>query len=522
MRGLLDAFAFHLPSHPLEGAVTLAALIVAAGAWRRVGGPAAVGLAAAGAAGAFVQVGHPAIPLAIAGAGVLHARRGRRIAPGAFARETAIVLAGFLAYEAARFQVVSEPEPAIRNARRIVDLEAAFGLFRERELQQLLAGPGPVTAAWNLLYSHAFLAVVIGALVWLVVADPPRYRLFRNALGISTVLAIILIAWYPVAPPRLVPGLGIEDTVVAAGNAHRFANEYAAIPSLHVGWLALTGWVFARPLRGWRRAAVMAGPGLGMLLVVVVTGNHYWFDGVAGVAVTIGPAFILLHRAAITDFLREGLAALPRIPAAAASPRGRVSTVALGGLFLYLGAGQLINPGFTDFWGYLFFQVGATLLLLLAAEAFLAREGGLSWLTHGIAVACSWADVLGTDGDLYARIDEYDKLTHAMGTAAVTAAAWEVLRAAARRTGSTRPPRDRFLLAVAIGVAAGIGWEVYEYLGDVVFHTTRSQGRWDTFNDLVSDTAGAFLIAVLLWWQERRGLAGEFEAGPRTRPAPPS
>lgn len=522
MRGLLDALAFHLPSHPLEGAVTLGALAVSAAAWRRAGGPAVAALATAGAAGAFFQVGHPAIPLAIAAVGVLHARSGRRIAAGAFARETAIVLAGFLAYEAARLQVVSDPEPAIRNARRIIDLEAAFGLFRERELQQLLAGPGPVTAAWNLLYSHAFLAVVIGALLWLVVADPPRYRLFRNALGISTVLAIILIAWYPVAPPRLMPGLGIEDTVVSAGNVHKFANEYAAIPSLHVGWTALVGWVLALPLRGWSRAAVMFGPGLGMLLVVIVTGNHYWLDGLVGAAVTIGPAIVIRRRGEIAGFLREAVAALPRIPATAVSPRGRVSTLALGGLFLYLGAGQLFNPGFTDFWGYLFFQVGATLLLILAAEAFLAREGGLSWLTHGIAVACSWADVLGTDGDLYARIDEYDKLTHAMGTAAVTAAAWEVLRAAARRTGSSRPPRDRFLLAVAIGVAAGIGWEVYEYLGDVVFHTTRSQGRWDTLNDLVSDTAGAFLIAVLLWWQERRGLAGEFEAGPRTRPAPPS
>jgi hypothetical protein len=522
MRGLLDALAFHLPSHPLEGAVTLGALAVSAAAWRRAGGPAVAALATAGAAGAFFQVGHPAIPLAIAGVGVLHARRRRRVASPLFAREVGIVLVGFLAYEAARFQVVSEPEPAIRNARRIVDLEAAFGLFREREIQQLLAGPAPVVSAWNFLYSHAFLAIVIGALLWLVVADPPRYRLYRNALGLSTVLAIALIASYPVAPPRLMPDLGIEDTVVAAGNAHRFANEYAAIPSLHVGWTALTGWIFALPLRGGLRAAVMVGPGLGMLLIVIVTGNHYWLDGLVGAAVTIGPAIVLRRRGEIAGFLREAVAALPRIPATAVSPRGRVSTLALGGLFLYLGAGQLFNPGFTDFWGYLFFQVGATLLLILAAEAFLAREGGLSWLTHGIAILSTWADVLGTDGDLYARIDEYDKLTHFMGTAAVTAAAWEVLRAAARRTGSTRPPRDRFLLAVAIGAIAGIGWEIYEYLGDVVFQTTRSQGRWDTFNDLVSDTAGAFVIAGLLWWQEHRALAGQLEARPRTRPAPPS
>jgi len=517
MQRMLDALAFHLPSHPIEAGLVLLAVVAAAFAWSRVGGALTGLLASAGTLGSFIQVGHPAIPLAIAGVGVVHLRAGRTIRPRRFARETVLVLAGYLVYEAGRFALVSGPAPALRNAARIVDLERALGLFRERDLQQLLAGPAPIVDAWNFLYSHAFLAVVIGVLLWLVVADPPRYRCYRNALGASAAIALLLIALYPVAPPRLVPGLGIDDTVVSAGNPHRFANEYAAIPSLHVGWLALTGWVLAQPLRGRARPLVMVGPGLGMLLVVIVTGNHYWFDGLVGAAVSIGPAIALDRATAIRRFGSELAAAARMLPRVASrDPRGRFSALTLGGLFLYLGVARIFNPGFTDFWGYLFFQVGATLLLLLLAEGLFAREGGLSWLTHGIAVVCTWADVLGTDGDLYARIDEYDKFTHFMGTAAVTAAAWEVLRAISIRTRSTRPPRDRFFLAVAIGIAAGIGWEVYEYLGDVVFHTARTQGRWDTFNDLVSDSAGAFAIATLLWWQERRAAPA-----PEPRALPP-
>lgn len=514
MQRMFDALAFHLPSHPLEAVALLLAVAVAAAAWTRIGGAPTGLLASAGTLGSFIQIGHPAIPLAIAAVGLLHLHAGRTIPPGRFAREVAIVLAGYLAYEAGRFAVVSEPAPAIRNAERIVDLERALGLFRERDIQQLLTGPSPIVDAWNLLYSHAFLAVVIGALLWLVVADPPRYRLYRNALGASAALALLLIALFPVAPPRLIPALGIDDTVISAGNPHHFANEYAAIPSLHVGWIALTGWMLALPLRGWPRRLVMVGPGLGMLLVVIVTGNHYWFDGLVGAVVSIGPAVASQHSTSLLRFARELAAAARSLPSIARrDPRGRFSALSLGGLFIYLGLARVVNPGFTDFWGYLFFQVGATLLLLLLAEGLFAGDGGLSWLTHGIAVICTWADVLGTDGDLYARIDEYDKLTHFMGTAAFTAAAWEILRAVALRTRSTRPPRDRFFLAVAIGIAAGIGWEVYEYLGDVVFQTTRTQGRWDTFNDLVSDSAGAIAIAALLWWQERR-VALALQSGP--------
>ncbi len=510
MESFRDALALHTPAHPIEAA----ALVTALAAWQRVGGPIAAGIAGLGVTGAFAQVGHPAIPAAIAGVGAAHAAAGRRIAGRQFLTQAAIVLAGFLLYEAARFQVVSTPEPAMANAARIVDLERALGLYPEPHLQRLLTAWGPAVEVFNVLYSHAFLAVVIGTLLWLVVADPPRYRLYRDALGISAALAIVLIAAHPVAPPRLMPGLGIEDTVAAAGNTHAFANEYAAIPSLHVGWTALAGWVLALPLRGWRRAVVPLGPGLGMLLIVIVTGNHYWIDGLIGAAVTVGPALALRHRAGLGALASELARGVRRLPSVAlGEPRARFSASALGTLFIYLGLARIVAPGFTDFWGYLFFQVGVTLLALVLAEAVLRDEGGLSWLTHSIAVACTWADVLGTDGDLYARIDEYDKLTHAMGTAAVTAAAWEILRVIARRRGASLPPRERAFAAVATGVAAGIGWEVYEYLGDVVFHTARTQGRWDTFNDLVSDTAGAVAIASLLWWQERQGLLGS-EARP--------
>jgi hypothetical protein len=356
---------------------------------------------------------------------------------------------------------------------------------------------------FSTFYSHGFLAVVVGAVIWLYFADPRRYVLYRNALGLSTLFAIALIAAYPVAPPRLMPGLGIEDTVVSLGAEHAFANEFAAIPSLHVGWFALTGWVLGMPYAGVRRWATTLAPALGMELTVIATGNHFWVDGVVGTAISLVP-LALLSESVRSMTGRSGRAIGYAFSSTGpAHTRLRVSVLALGGLFVYLGVAQLFDPGFTDFWGYLFFQVGATLLLLVAGELFFAHKGGLSPLTHGIAIVVSFADVFGTDGNLYNRIDEYDKLTHFLGTAAIAAGSYDLLRAVASPRGSVRTMADRLYLSMAIAIAAGVAWEVYEYLGDVVFQTTRTQGRWDTLNDVVSDSMGAFTIGWLLWLQDR-------------------
>ena len=512
MGEFFDAIRVHTPGNAFEAVLLAALLLVAFFAFRRAAGPGTGFLVVAVGLGSFIQVGHPAIPMAIAVAGLLLARTaavpvsGRSWVP--FARQLALVFAGFLLYEVARFNVVAEPGPAVRNAGRVVSFEKAIGAFFEPGLQRLLTSTDWLTHSFNAFYSHGFLAVVAGAIVWLYFASPERYRLYRNALGLSTVLAIILIVLFPTAPPRLSAGLGIEDTVVVLGREHSFANEFAAIPSLHVGWLSLTGYVLALPYRRWRFCTIAFLPGLAMQTTVIVTGNHYWVDGVVGTLISVGPALLIRHGSPLLDLPRRGTSWLAaHRPGPAGARRVQFSVLALGGLFLYLGVAQFLQPGFTDFWGYLFFQVGATIVLLAAGEFAFSRQGGLSGLTHVIAVVCSYADVLGTDGNLYARIDEYDKITHFMGTAAITAGAYDILHVLAIRRGSSRPPVERLYLAVAIGVALGVAWEVYEYLGDRVFHTTRTQGRWDTFNDLVSDAVGAFTLGMLLWWQERTAAA---------------
>jgi hypothetical protein len=75
-----------------------------------------------------------------------------------------------------------------------------------------------------------------------------------------------------------------------------------------------------------------------------------------------------------------------------------------------------------------------------------------------------------------------------------------------------RVAQERVLAAMIFGTAVGIGWEVYEFLGDKVFNSARVQGRWDTLNDIISDFLGALLVVVILAWLERNAGTGRAPA----------
>ncbi|MEP6760733.1 MAG: phosphatase PAP2 family protein, partial [Sporichthyaceae bacterium] len=82
---------------------------------------------------------------------------------------------------------------------------------------------------------------------------------------------------------------GFVDTMATIGpsayegSAATVANQFAAMPSLHVGWALLLAVVVIRTTTvGWRWLT-LAHPAI-TTLVVVVTANHYWLDAVVAVA----------------------------------------------------------------------------------------------------------------------------------------------------------------------------------------------------------------------------------------------
>jgi len=242
------------------------------------------------------QVG---LPLLVAVAGLVwRRRRGRAgLRPRAVLFEVGLIFGGLYLYKTARTLVESEHGPAVANAREIITGERALGLYVEPAIQELALGAEFVTRAFNANYAFGFQPLVVAALVWLYLVDEANYRLLRNGLGLSAAMAVATVALFPVAPPRLVPEADLVDTLAAAGHAISFTNQYAAVPSLHVGWLTLVGLALARSTTSWRRGLAFV-PAVCMTVTVMATGNHYWFDALTGAAVALG-AVLLLQVAAL-------------------------------------------------------------------------------------------------------------------------------------------------------------------------------------------------------------------------------
>ena len=144
----------------------------------------------------------------------------------------------------------------------------------------------------------------------MALVPPPRpLPPVRNVVALTTLwcLAIQLI---PVAPPRLVPDLHIADTPARFGQAVYPAfgksgpAQLSAMPSVHVAWAAIIGvTIVVASTHRWRWIA-LAHPVVTMI-VVVVTGNHYWLDGIVGVAVAgIAVVFEREVRALVTRLRR--------------------------------------------------------------------------------------------------------------------------------------------------------------------------------------------------------------------------
>ncbi|MBX3072087.1 MAG: phosphatase PAP2 family protein [Thermomicrobiales bacterium] len=453
------------------------------------------------------------IPLAISMAGILAWRwRGRTAFPRPGRRalqEAAICSSVFILYETGRHFVKGTWDEAIANATSLMRFEDMLHLDQERAVQQFLLRNDSLVGFFNDAYSWFFLPVVAGALFWLYITNDDVFRRFRTSLAIASGLALVIIWTYPLAPPRLAPGSDIIGTHAMRGGSHSFVNQYAAMPSLHVGWVALSSVALFVGVKHWMRWFWLFVPTLIMGFTVMATGHHYFVDGLVGSAIGVVPFLVLTWRAAVakapdgkvtfasTGFGQAVHAANRELHR---SPRLRFTTYSLTLLLTYMIVRQIVDHGFTNYWGYMVAQIALSILAILFISVKFAPEGGLSLVTHGIIVVTTYADTLGTAGHMYDRFVAYDKVTHFLGSAAVATAAGDVLLALRRRGTIDWRPGTIMLSAVAIAMALGLGWEVYEYFGDRLLGTGRHAGAEDTIYDIISDFSGAFVAAALLYW----------------------
>jgi PAP2 superfamily len=217
-----------------------------------------------------------------------------------WASQALLFAVAYLAYGASRWIVSGDHSAAVEHAHWIVDLEQAIGVAVELSVQRALDGTA-VLWLLNQAYLAAQVVVVPATLIWLYRRDRERYRLLRDTVLITWLLALPVFGLFPVAPPRLAD-LGIVDTITRQTGlaldsklTTSFYNPLAAVPSLHCGFALAVSLSLAGALRHrWSRAlALLWAPTI--FLAVVATGNHYLFDIVAGVAIT-GAGYALARR----------------------------------------------------------------------------------------------------------------------------------------------------------------------------------------------------------------------------------
>ncbi len=181
------------------------------------------------------------------------------------------------------------------HGHEIYDIEKFLHIDIEHWVNHTVVKIGWMRDFFDFYYTSFHFVVpltVLGVLYW---RRPVDYRWARASLGFATLLALVGFWLYPLAPPRLMPGLGIIDTVHGVqdfskpdyGTLTALTNQYAAMPSLHFGWSLWCGLVIAIVApKWWMKALGLLHP-LFTVSAIVATGNHWVLDAVGGAAVVL-------------------------------------------------------------------------------------------------------------------------------------------------------------------------------------------------------------------------------------------
>jgi hypothetical protein len=214
--------------------------------------------------------------------------------------QLALVIGAWLAYSLARSLSGDDIEAALQRGRDLQHWDSLLGFGWTIDLNVWVTSHVLVAVPMTFEYASLHYLVTPLVLVWLWRAHPATYRpallslLAMSAVGLAVYIAL------PVAPPRLLPGSDWIDTMHAwshvgwwggaasapAGFEH-LTDQYAAMPSLHVGWAVWCAWAWHRAARSstvrrlaWIYPATVA-------VIVVATANHYVLDVAAGVAIAL-------------------------------------------------------------------------------------------------------------------------------------------------------------------------------------------------------------------------------------------
>jgi hypothetical protein len=227
-------------------------------------------------------------------------------------------------YEVAHLLTGSHRHAALQHARAVLGFEGVLHIDWEQAVQRFSLHNDILRSVGNGVYTWMYWPVILGALLITWRIDRRHYVVLRDGMLLSGAVGLAVFIFYPVAPPRMLSPF--TDTISPGSVEHAvvhgsIADSYAALPSFHVGWVALAAVILAFSAS---RSMASAGRFLALLggvaatacmaVAIVVTANHFIVDALSGIGLCLACAVVgaRLHppRAGLDDVVSESNAAV--------------------------------------------------------------------------------------------------------------------------------------------------------------------------------------------------------------------
>jgi len=208
-------------------------------------------------------------------------------------QEIAIIALGYWLYSLGRNAIPEQASIALRHGRSIQHLQDLLHLNWELSINHFVAANEWLAQIMDYYYATLHFILTPVVMVWLFVRRSHLYRGARTVLVATTLFGLLGFYLFPTAPPRLLPEFDYVDTVLkfhtwgslADPNIAHHSNQFAAMPSLHIGWALWCGLaIFMCARRTWVRLLGLTYP-FGTLVVIVASANHFILDAVAGAGI---------------------------------------------------------------------------------------------------------------------------------------------------------------------------------------------------------------------------------------------
>jgi len=213
-------------------------------------------------------------------------------------RQIVLFCGAYWLYRLVRGLVDGRAAVAFENARELIGIERALGLFVEPTVHAWVSGREWLidAASWSYVNSH--FTVTVLTLAWIYLRRNDAFYFVRNMFMVAMAVALVAYAAYPTAPPRFMPEWGFRDSVADftgiasnSASADLLFNPFAAVPSMHVAFALMLGAAMVRiSSRVWVRTLWIAYPLL-VSFAVVATANHWWLDALFGAMTAAASAF---------------------------------------------------------------------------------------------------------------------------------------------------------------------------------------------------------------------------------------